>query len=143
MRAERLARFAFPALFVVSGGAALVYQVVWSRMLASVFGVTAFAVATVLVSFMGGMALGAAADRVLRPLRMFAMLEAGIGLYALAMPWLLRGMDATLVAMWPSLPESFLVRSAIRFVRGDKNRSPTDHTLHGTCACARGGGSCG
>ena len=121
MRAERLARFAFPALFVVSGGAALVYQVVWSRMLASVFGVTAFAVATVLVSFMGGMALGAAvlgtrADRVLRPLRMFAMLEAGIGLYALAMPWLLRGMDATLVAMWPSLPESFLVRSAIRFV---------------------------
>jgi len=121
MKPDRLARFAFPALFVVSGGAALVYQVVWSRMLASVFGVTAFAVATVLVSFMGGMALGAGilgtrADRVARPLRMFAMLEAGIGLYALAMPWLLKGMDASLVALWPALPESFVVRSAIRFV---------------------------
>ena len=121
MNGDRVARWAFPALFVVSGGAALVYQVVWSRMLSAVFGVTAFAVATVLVSFMGGMALGAAilgtrADRVARPLRMFALLEAGIGVYAVLMPWLLAGMDAALVALWPSLPESFVVRSAIRFV---------------------------
>ena len=89
---------AFAALFVVSGACGLIYQVVWTRQLVTVFGVTAFAVSTVLVSFMGGMAVGAAllgglADRVRRPLRMFALLEAGIGLYALLLPLLLRGTD--------------------------------------------------
>lgn len=110
----------FSLLFVLSGAAALVYQVVWSRLLATVFGVTSFAVATVLVSFMGGMALGAAllgraADRAKRPLRMFAILEAGIGVYALLLPVLLRGMDLLWEAVWPALPGSFFLQSLIRF----------------------------
>ncbi|HEX4825666.1 MAG TPA: fused MFS/spermidine synthase [Candidatus Polarisedimenticolaceae bacterium] len=112
---------AFASLFVVSGACALTYQVVWSRLLAEVFGVTAFAVSTVLVSFMGGMALGAGllgrrADRTRRPLRMFAMLEAGIGVYALLLPWLLKLTDLLYAALWPALPDSFLVRSIVRFV---------------------------
>src|SRR5262245_24934075 len=115
------ATLAFALLFVVSGAAALTYQVVWSRLLAQVFGVTAFAVSTVLVSFMGGMALGAGligrrADRARRPLRLFALLEAGIGVYALLLPSLLRLMDAVYGAVWTSLPDSFLVRSVVRFV---------------------------
>ena len=61
------------ALFFLSGGTGLVYEVVWVRMLSLVFGVTAFAVATVLASFMGGLALGAWifgrwADRMRNPL---------------------------------------------------------------------------
>jgi spermidine synthase len=112
---------AFASLFVVSGACALTYQVVWSRLLAQVFGVTAFAVSTVLVSFMGGMALGAGligkrADAARRPLRMFALLEAGIGLYALALPTLLRLMDLVYAALWPALPDSFFVRSLARFI---------------------------
>jgi spermidine synthase len=122
LRGSRHAQtLAFACLFVVSGACALTYQVVWSRLLAQIFGVTAFAVSTVLVSFMGGMALGAGllgkrADLTPRPLRMFAILEAGIGLYALALPWLLRLMDVVYASLWPVLPDSFLVRSISRFV---------------------------
>jgi predicted membrane-bound spermidine synthase len=49
-------------------------------------------VVAVLVAFMGGLALGNAwlgvwADRVRRPLALYAWLEIGIGLYALVFPW--------------------------------------------------------
>jgi spermidine synthase len=111
----------FAGLFLLSGACALTYQVVWSRLLAEIFGVTAFAVSTVLVSFMGGMALGASllgvrADRTPRPLRLFAMLEAGIGAYALALPLLLAGAGALYDHLFPALPNSFLLKSSIRFV---------------------------
>ncbi|HZN54016.1 MAG TPA: fused MFS/spermidine synthase [Candidatus Polarisedimenticolaceae bacterium] len=112
--------FLYAALFVVSGACGLTYEVVWTRQLVQVFGVTAFAVTTVLVSFMGGMALGAAvlgrrADRARRPLRMFALLEGGVGAYALALPILLSGVDLAYGALVPALPESFLLRSTVRF----------------------------
>ena len=111
----------FAALFVLSGACGLTYEVVWSRHLVHVFGVTAFAVSTVLVSFMGGMAAGAAwlgpyADRTRRPLRLFAILEAGIGIYALLLPLLLAGADALYAWALPALPESLALRSVIRFV---------------------------
>jgi spermidine synthase len=108
-------------LFTLSGGCALVYEVVWSRLLVEVFGVTAFAVSTVLVAFMGGMAAGAAAfgrraARVGRPLRVFALLEAGVGAYALVLPALLSGVDRVYAAVYPSLADAFFLRSAVRFV---------------------------
>ena len=111
----------FAMLFVVSGACALTYQVVWSRLLAEIFGVTAFAISTVLVSFMGGMALGAyllgdRADRAKRPLRMFAALEAGIGLYALLLPLLLAGAGVFYDRLFPMLPDSFFLKSTVRFV---------------------------
>jgi hypothetical protein len=46
-------------LFFLSGACALVYQVVWLRMLSLVFGVTVYAASAVLSTFMGGLALGA------------------------------------------------------------------------------------
>jgi spermidine synthase len=45
--------------FFLSGAAGLIHEVVWIRLLGHVFGVTAFAVSTVLASYMGGLALGA------------------------------------------------------------------------------------
>jgi hypothetical protein len=70
-------------LFFLSGAAALVYEVVWARSLALVFGGSHLAVATVLSVFMGGLRLGGwllgrAADRSRRPLRLYALLELGI-----------------------------------------------------------------
>ena len=78
-------------LFLVSGAVGLGYQVLWSRYLLGFIGVSAYSYATVLASFMGGLALGSAllgrlADRVRSPLRLFALLEAGVGLYALVYP---------------------------------------------------------
>ena len=45
-------------LLVCSGVCALIYQVLWLRLLSLTFGVTTHAASTVLASFMGGLALG-------------------------------------------------------------------------------------
>jgi spermidine synthase len=73
------------ALFLLSGASGLVYQVLWQRMLALTFGVSAYATATVLAAFMGGLALGGyaagrAADRVRSPLLWYGIVEVLIGL---------------------------------------------------------------
>ena len=67
-------------LFILSGAAGLIYEVVWARQLVLVFGNTTQAVSAILTGFFGGMAIGSAiggrlADRVRRPLRMYGLLE--------------------------------------------------------------------
>ncbi|MFQ5764172.1 MAG: hypothetical protein ACE5GT_04530, partial [Rhodospirillales bacterium] len=66
-------------LCFLSGFSGLIYEVVWMRMLTFVFGVSAYATATVLCAFMGGLALGSwlfsrLADRGRHPLRTYAIL---------------------------------------------------------------------
>jgi len=78
-------------LFVLSGFAGLVYQVLFSKALALTFGSTSTATYTVLATYMGGMALGAwlggaLAARRTNPLVLYALCELGIGLYCLATP---------------------------------------------------------
>src|SRR5512145_180395 len=90
-------RSAVAACLVFSGLSALVYQIIWVRLLGFTFGTTTEAVSTVLAVFFGGLALGNlwAAERlsrVERPLRVYALLELGIGLYALASLPLLHGL---------------------------------------------------
>src|SRR6185503_7645638 len=81
------------ACFFLSGATGLIYEVLWARMLGLVFGGTTLAVSTVLAAFMGGLALGSAmagrwGGRVTRPVRAYGLLEIGIALYALAVPFL-------------------------------------------------------
>ena len=45
-------------LFVLSGAAGLIYEVVWARQLVLVFGNTSQAVSTILTGFFGGLAIG-------------------------------------------------------------------------------------
>jgi spermidine synthase len=76
-------------LFLLSGAAALVYQVAWVRSLGLVFGASHLAVTTVLAVFMGGQALGSRlfggrADRTDRPLFLYGLLELGIAASAVA-----------------------------------------------------------
>ncbi|HEX7500948.1 MAG TPA: SAM-dependent methyltransferase, partial [Polyangia bacterium] len=77
-------------LFIGSGCAALIYEVVWLQMLQLVIGSTAFSMGVLLATFMGGMCLGSLAlprlvstDR--HPLRVYAALEAGIALMGVAL----------------------------------------------------------
>ncbi len=78
-------------LFFLSGACGLIYEVLWVRMLGLVFGNTIYAVSTVLAAFMAGLALGSwyfgkYIDRSTSPLKVYGMLEAGIGIYCILTP---------------------------------------------------------
>jgi spermidine synthase len=93
----------------VSGCAALVYEILWSRDLAYVFGGSAAAIAPVVAAFLTGLALGAwlAGRRVVaRPglLGVYARLELAIALFAPLVPWLVGVLDRALLdRLWPSI----------------------------------------
>ncbi|MCB1008109.1 MAG: fused MFS/spermidine synthase [Acidobacteria bacterium] len=72
-------------LLLASGFAALVYETVWVKQLGRVVGVEVHAVTIALAAFFAGLALGSAllgrvADRRARPIRFYALLEAGVAL---------------------------------------------------------------
>ena len=82
-------RLRIALLLLASGGCALVYEVVWLRSLRLVFGTTTAATGTTLAIFLGGLGigglvLGRRADRAADPLRLYARLELGAALGALA-----------------------------------------------------------
>src|SRR2546423_13720808 len=96
------------ACFVLSGATALIYEVVWARMLGLVFGATTIAISAVLAAFMGGLALGSAlasriAHRLSRPLRAYALIEISIGFYGLLVPALFRLTDKSNAEIWQRL----------------------------------------
>src|SRR5919106_4082799 len=67
-------------IFVLSGAAGLIYEVVWGRQLVLVFGNTTQAVSAILTGFFGGMAIGSVvggriADRIRSPLRLYGAIE--------------------------------------------------------------------
>lgn len=81
--------------FYFSGAAGLIYEVVWTRMLTQIFGNTTYAIATVLSSFMAGLALGSfafgrLADRGKNDFLLYGLLEAGVGVYGFSVPWLFK-----------------------------------------------------
>lgn len=92
------------ACFFLSGFAALLYQTAWLRQFSVVFGTNELAVATVLAAYMGGLAGGAAiagrfAARLRRPILIYGLLEAGIAVSALAVPFLLAAAGTLYVAL--------------------------------------------
>ena len=92
------------ALFVASGATGLVYEVTWFRNLSLIFGASFESSSIVLAAFMGGMSLGGfvfgrLARRFDRPLRVYALLELGIGALALVLPSLMRAIDALYLAL--------------------------------------------
>ena len=75
-------RLLFAAIFI-SGASALVYQLIWVRLLGLVFGVSSFAVATVVAVFLLGLGLGSYffgrwSERARDPLRIYLYVELGI-----------------------------------------------------------------
>jgi len=107
-------------LFFLSGAAALVYEVVWMRMLSFVFGNTTYAVSVVLAVFLGGLAIGAfiygrVADRGRGLLRVYGLLEAGAAAIALVLPVvLLRGLTPVYTWIYQRAGESTLALTAAR-----------------------------
>jgi len=79
--------------FFLSGASSLVFEVIWTRKLTLVFGASTPAISTVLSAFMGGLALGSyvigkRVDRLKFPLLTYAVMEVFVGLFALAVPFI-------------------------------------------------------
>ncbi len=81
-------------LFVGSGCAALIYEIVWYQLLSLIVGSSAISLGVLLATFMGGMCLGSlglarfVSSRA-HPLKVYALLELGIGAFGLLVLWLL------------------------------------------------------
>src|SRR5215468_8157532 len=108
-------------LFFLSGISGLLYEVAWTRMLHLLFGDTVLAVSTVLASFMAGLALGSyvigrRVDRRARVLPLYAGLEVGIGVSALALPLALVILTPVYVWLYRQLHDSFWLFSTARFL---------------------------
>jgi spermidine synthase len=105
-------------LFIGSGGSALIYEVVWLQSLQLVIGSSAVSLGVLLATFMGGMCLGSLLlPRLVsvrrHPLRVYALIELGIGAAGLAILWAMPYIDQLYVAhVRPGLP-SILMRAAV------------------------------
>src|SRR5580700_10873128 len=87
---ERSNRYLVPwlVLFAASGCAALIYEIVWFQLLQLVIGSSAVSLGLLLAAYMGGLCLGSAAlARVVPawrdPMRVYALLELGIGVFGI------------------------------------------------------------
>jgi len=112
---------ALMASVLLSGACGLLYEVLWMRALLLVLGNTLLSTSLILAIFMGGLALGSYcfgrwAKRWSRPstlLRAYALMEFGIGLWALALlgsrPWF-----ESLVISWPrALPPGLFAMAQV------------------------------
>jgi predicted membrane-bound spermidine synthase len=108
------------ALFVGSGAAGLIYQVVWSRELVLVFGNTTQAVSTIVTAFMAGLGFGSLAgarwaSRSARPLRLYGALELGVAIFAVLLPFVFDDLAEVYRGAYPSLVDNTGALTAVRF----------------------------
>jgi spermidine synthase len=107
-------------IFLLSGIAGLVYEVVWARELVLVFGNTTQAISAILTGFFAGMAVGSVvggrlADRVRNPLRMYAILELLIVVVVLLTPATFRGLHEVYRGAFGSLEQNTMALALVRF----------------------------
>jgi spermidine synthase len=109
------------AIFILSGAAGLMYEVVWSRQLVLVFGNTTQAISTILTGFFGGLAIGSflggrLADRVRSPLRLYGAIELVLVVVVLLTPVTFRLLHEVYRGVFPSIESQPIVLALIRFV---------------------------
>jgi predicted membrane-bound spermidine synthase len=93
---SRATHFRVVLLFLVSGAAALIYQVCWQRLLFESVGTDIDSVTIIVSTFMLGLGLGALAGGEIvdrypqRTLQLFALIEIATGVFGFCSPWLIR-----------------------------------------------------
>src|SRR6478735_3195413 len=98
-------------IFVLSGAAALIDEIVWSRQLVLVFGNTTQAVSAILAGFFGGIAIGSyvdgrLADRVKNRLHMYRLLELALAVVVVLTPFTFRLINGLYRDIYPALEAS-------------------------------------
>ncbi|WP_043600534.1 fused MFS/spermidine synthase [Solidesulfovibrio magneticus] len=118
--ATRADRLVLAAVFLVSGASALLFETLWLHLAGLTFGVSVYASALVLSSFMGGLALGNGlisrfGRDITDPVRFYAAMEVLVGLWGLMLvlgfPWLTVWLGAVL---HPALDKPMLLNT-LRF----------------------------
>jgi predicted membrane-bound spermidine synthase len=99
----RAVHYGIVFLFMISGTAALIYQICWQRLLFEGFGVDIESVTIVVSTFMLGLGLGALAGGEIavrfpgQVVRMFAIIELATGAFGVCSPHLIRSISAATV----------------------------------------------
>ena len=106
--------FSLSAAYLLSGFCSLIYQMVWIRNFSLIFGSTAIAMSIVTAVFFGGLALGSRifgkiSTFSVNPVRLYAILEIIISLYALAFPWVLSSAENLYASLYPFLSANLLL----------------------------------
>ncbi len=106
-------------LFLVSGSTGLLYEVAFGKLLGYIFGATAYAISTVLASFMAGLALGAHiggkhASRFDKPLVAYGVLEIIVGFICAISPVALEALTRVYVSLAQKAPDSLATITALR-----------------------------
>ncbi len=112
------------AVFFLSGTAGLIYQVVWLRMLTRFFGSTSAASATVLCSFMLGLAIGSlvggmCARRWRRKLRLYVIIEFAVAILGVTASFLVikaAGVSYVRFCQQAGLGNAFSLRVLLAFL---------------------------
>jgi len=108
-------------LFLFSGVASLIYQIVWVRMLTLVFGHTIYSVSIVLSAFMAGLGLGSylwgrTIDKTGKPLLVYGKIEILIGISAAFLSFLLSNFSPIYGWLHQWLPNLFFLVVALKTV---------------------------
>lgn len=112
-------RYAIFGVFVMSGAAALIDEIVWTRQLVLVFGNTTQAVSAILTGFFGGIAIGSViggrlADRVRSPLLLYGLLEVVLAVVVVLTPISFGLIDDLYRGMDPSLEDAPILLALVR-----------------------------
>jgi predicted membrane-bound spermidine synthase len=100
---SRIALYGIVLLFVVSGAAALIYQVCWQRLLFESVGVDIESVTIIVSTFMLGLGLGSLAGGELvdrypnRTVEFFALIELATGVFGIFSPYLIHAVSHLVV----------------------------------------------
>lgn len=109
--------------FFLSGFSALVYEIIWMRMLSLTFGTTVFAATTVITSYMAGLAIGSFfggrfADRQTKRytlLKYYAFIELFVGLSCLLTPLIFYLLEYIYKPLYLYGEDHFYIFSLLRF----------------------------
>ena len=105
--------------FVLSGFAALVYEISWIRKASLVVGATSYAVSTVLGVFFGGLAIGSylfgkRTRQQRKPIRLYGKLEIGVGILCIASVFTLPLIESLYSSLYDSIQGGLFVALLIR-----------------------------
>ncbi|MDD2714715.1 MAG: fused MFS/spermidine synthase [Candidatus Wallbacteria bacterium] len=116
-----MARKSLFTIFFLSGFCALVYEVTWSRIFVRIMGCSTYSSATTIAAFMtglavGGLLFGRISDKSKNPLRIYALLELTLFLFALIFPVFDLFNTWFYTALHPFLSQTPVLLTGLRFL---------------------------